>query len=298
MNRLKIAAAALVLTGAALAQTQKLRTFDSAQDAAQTLIHAAASDDAATLTALFGPGGKRILASGDDETDKKERAEFAKLAGSKHRLEADPMNPNRMILDVGSEDWPFPVPIVKKNAKWSFDPAEGQMEMRARRVGANELNTIEICAGYVEAQQQYAAAHGGDGMHAYAQRVMSSPGKQDGLFSQVSGGAQPLVPQRFAEAAADSGTAQLKPYHGYYFKILKAQGPNAAEGSHNYIVKDTMIGGFGLVGWPAEYGVTGVHTFLVNFKGEIFEKDLGPATGAKAKLITRFDPDRSWTLVE
>ena len=294
MKRLPLASAALLLTGAALAQTQTLRTFDSAQDAAETLIHAAASDDSATLASLFGPAGKRILASGDDATDKQERTAFAKLAESKHRLEADPMNPRRMILDVGSEDWPFPVPIVNRNGKWSFDPAEGQMEMRARRVGANELNTIEICAGYVEAQQQYAAARGGN----YAQRIMSSPDKQDGLFSHLSGSAQPLVPQRFAEAAADGGTAQLKPYHGYYFKVLKAQGPNAAEGAHNYVVKNSMIGGFGLVGWPAEYGVTGVHTFIVNFKGEIYEKDMGPGTAAKAKTIVRFDPDRSWTSVE
>ncbi len=297
MRRLHLAALAM-MAGVALAQAPSgVKTFDSAQDAAATLIHAAASDDSATLNSLFGPGGKKVLASGDEQSDTKERAEFAKLAESKHRLEADPMNPNRMILDVGAEDWPFPIPIVKKNGKWSFDATQGQMEMRARRVGANELNTIEICAGYVEAQQQYAAAHSGDGMHAYAQRIMSSPGKQDGLFSQVSSG-QPLVPQRFAQAAADGGSAQLKPYHGYYFKVLKAQGPNASEGAHNYMVKDAMIGGFGLVAWPAEYGVTGIHTFIVNFRGEIYEKNLGASSAAKAKMITRFDPDKSWTMVE
>ncbi len=288
---------------ATAAKQSSVTTFASAEEAADALIHATQNDDTAALSALFGPRAKRVLTSGDAARDKQERAEFGRLAAGNHHLEADPMNRRRMVLAVGTQDWPFPIPIVQKNGTWSFDPESGEQEMHARRIGANELNTIEICAGYVEAQQAYAAqVPGPGGMREYAQHVMSLPGRKDGLFWQISnGGAAPLVPKRFAEASLDPrnpASASPVPYHGYLFHVLKSQGPNAPQGARSYVVKDAMIGGFGLVAWPAEYGVTGVHTFIVDQDGSVYERDLGPSTALTARNLKQFDPDRRWTLVE
>ena len=275
-----------------IAMAQAPKTFDSAEAAAQALIDATEKDDVTALAAIFGPGGKAVLTSGDAEQDKKERAEFARLARDKHQLEPDALNSAVMILGVGSEDWPFPVPIVQSKDKWYFDASQGAVEMRARRVGANELDTIEICASYVQAQMEFAAeVRDKHGMLEYAQRIANAKGQPDTL----------MVPKAFADAAVETakGTAaKPKPYHGYYFRVLQAQGPNAEGGRHNYMVKDSMIGGFGLVAWPARYGVTGVHTFIVNQDGIIYEKDLGtPATSLYTTVVS-YDPDKSWTRVE
>jgi hypothetical protein len=194
-----------------------------------------------------------------------------------------------VLLAIGDEDWPFPVPIVNANGKWSFDASETPVEMLARHIGANELDAIEISHGYVEAQMKYASAdREQDGMLKYAARLISTPGHHDGLFWE--GESEPLVPEGFAHA--DS-----KPYHGYYFRILKAQGPDAPGGAHNYAVKGKLVGGFALVAWPAQYGVTGVHSFIVNQNGVVYEKDIAPVAG-KTPTITRFDPDHSWQPVE
>jgi hypothetical protein len=196
------------------------------------------------------------------------------------------------ILAVGSEDWPFPVPIVHSKDTWYFDPSRGAVEMRARRVGTNELDTIEICASYVQAQTEYAAqVRDKHGMLEYAQRISAAQGQADTLS----------VPKAFADAAVETGkstTVKPKPYHGYYFRILQAQGPNAHGGRHNYMVKDSMIGGFGLVAWPARYGVTGVHTFIVNQDGVVYEKDLGNPATSLSTTVTSYDPDKSWMRVE
>jgi hypothetical protein len=300
MKLLIVTLGALTVWLPAISFGQTPKTFDSAEAAAQALMEAAEKDDVAGLSALFGPAGKDVLTSGDPEQDNKERAEFARLARDKHQLEPSEMNAAVMILSIGSEDWPFPVPIVRSKEKWSFDASQGAVEMRARRIGANELDAIEICAGYVEAQTEYAAQdRDNHKMLAYAQRIVSAEGRHDGLYWE--GSAESLVPKGFAEAAVETGrasAAKLKPYHGYYFRVLKAQGPNAEGGQHNYIVKDSMIGGFGLVAFPAHYGTSGVHTFIVNHDGVIYEKDLGsPATGALT-TVTRYDPDKSWTQVE
>jgi hypothetical protein len=199
-----------------------------------------------------------------------------------------------VILSIGDQDWPFPVPIVRVNGKWSFDASESKVEMQARRIGTDELDAIEICAGYVEAQQRYASqARDKDGMLRYASH-MSGPA--DGLSVKMDGA--PLVPEGLAEATWEGAKKPAKPYHGYYFRILAAQGPNARGGAHNYMVKDKLVGGFGLVAWPAEYGVTGIHTFMVNQDGIIYQKDIAPAPGALSISITRYDPDPSWSLVD
>jgi hypothetical protein len=292
VRTLTITFGALMIGLPVIAMAQAPKTFDSAEAAAQALIDATEKDDVTALAAIFGPGGKAVLTSGDAEQDKKERAEFARLARDKHQLEPDALNSAVMILGVGSEDWPFPVPIVQSKDKWYFDASQGAVEMRARRVGANELDTIEICASYVQAQMEFAAeVRDKHGMLEYAQRIANAKGQPDTL----------MVPKAFADAAVETakGTAaKPKPYHGYYFRVLQAQGPNAEGGRHNYMVKDSMIGGFGLVAWPARYGVTGVHTFIVNQDGIIYEKDLGTPATSLSTTVVSYDPDKSWTRVE
>ena len=300
MKTLTIALGALIMGLPAITLAQTPKAFDSAESAAQALIDATEKDDVAALAALFGPGGKGVLTSGDAEQDRKERAEFARLARDKHRLEPDPLNSAATILDIGSEDWPFPIPIVRSKDKWYFDASRGAVEMRARRIGANELDTIEICAGYVQAQMEYAAqVRDKHGMLEYAQRIAGAQGQPDTLY--WGGSAEPLVPKTFADAAIETGQpagVKPKPYHGYYFRVLRAQGPNAAGGRHSFVVKDSMIGGFGLVAWPAHYGVSGIHTFMVNQDGAIYEKDLGNPVAATSTTVVSYDPDKSWTRVQ
>jgi hypothetical protein len=282
----------LAICGSAAAQTQK--TFGSAQAAADALIGAARMRDLAEITVIFGPQGKNVLMSGVTDGNNAEIAEFAQIAQDKHELQPDPMNRDRMVLFVGLQDWPFPVPIVRTNGQWRFDAEEGAFEMRTRRIGRNELDAIETCSGYVEAQQKYAMVdYNKDGIYEYAQRIMSSPGKEDGLY--WAGASEPLVPQRFAEASLP---VQLKPYHGYYFRVLTSQGPEAPGGAHNYLAKTSLIGGFGLVAWPAEYGVTGVQTFIVNQDGVVYEKDMGKPASSTTPPVTSFNPGKAWTPVD
>jgi hypothetical protein len=262
----------ILISAGALAFAQAQKTFDSPEAAARALIDAAASHNSAELRAIFGVQGKSILTSGDETRDKAEQQEFANIARSKYSLQRDSMDSNRMILSVGEQDWPFPAPIVKKNGAWMFDSGTGAMAMKARRIGANELDVIEICAGVVAAQLKYAE-------HSPAH-----------VYSSTLAGLEPDVPRAFT--AATGSTA--KPYHGYYFALLKSQGANSPGGSHNYVVKDTMMGGFALVGWPAQYGVSGVNTFIVNQDGAVYEKDLGAHANPP---VAAFNPDGSWKLV-
>ena len=208
------------------------------------------------------------------------------------------MHPNHAILAIGDEDWPFPVPIRRVNGQWSFDASQAPVEMRARRIGADELDAIEICNGYVDAQKKYASEfHDGNGMLAYAPRLLSRPGQRDGLYWE--GASDPLIPGKLAHAAWDGAVkGQAQPYHGYYFRVLDGQGASAPGGAHNYLVKDKLIGGFGLAAWPAEYGVTGIHTFIVNQDGVVYQKDIAPIAGKVPRPIVRFDPDFSWEPVE
>jgi hypothetical protein len=272
--------------------------FDSPEDAIKALIDAANSHDTARLSAILGPQAKEILTSGNPTQDTAEQTEFARLAHTKHRFQIAAMNPNRAVFCIGDEDWPFPIPLVRTKGTWAFDASQSRMEMRARRIGADELDAIEICRGYVEAQQKYSSEDSGkDGMREYASHLMSSPGQHNGLYWE--GASEPLVPEGFAQAEANSiGKGQAKPYHGYYFRILEKQGAAATGGAHIYVVKNKLIGGFGLVAWPAEYGVTGIHTFIVNQNGVVFQKDIAPVSGKAAAVVTSFDPDPSWEPVD
>jgi hypothetical protein len=287
-----------VLAFACAAPTIAQQRFDSAEAAAQAVIDAADAHDSARLAAIFGPQAKETLTSGDAAQDRAEQTEFARLARTKHRLEISPMNPNRAILAIGDEDWPFPVPIVRTKGEWSFDASETPVEMHARRIGTNELDAIEICHGYVEAQVKFASEdRDKDGMLEYAPRLMSAPDQHDGLYWE--GASDPLIPEGLARAAWDGvQKGRAKPYHGYYFRVLEGQGSNAPGGAHNYFVKNKLIGGFGLVAWPADYGATGIHTFIVNQDGVVYQKDIPTVPGKPAPLITRFDPDYSWEPVD
>ena len=290
--------AGLTFGGGLLLEAQQ--TFGTPQEAAQAVIDAAEHNDSAAMLKLFGPGGKEIVESGDPAQDKEGRAEFARAAHEKLKVEEDPTNPDRATLSVGSQDWPFPVPLVRKDGKWHFDSAAGKIQIVAHRIGENEVNAVEICRAYVEAQMEYASQdHDQDGILEYAQKIVSTPGKQDGLYWE--GATETLVPKAFAAAAeANAAEGGRKPdrFHGYYFRILKAQGPDAPGGAFDYVVKGNMIGGFALVAYPAEYGVSGVKTFVVSHHGVVYEKDLGPTTATLARQMTRFNPDKRWKEVE
>jgi len=284
-------AAALLLQAA---PPESQRSFATPQEAIQAIVDAAEHNDSAGLLQLFGPDGKDILDTGDPAQDKDLRAEFARSAHEKLQIEQDPTNPDRATFAVGEQDWPFPVPLVREGGKWRLDPRSGRLEILARRVGRNELNAMDICRAYVEAQLQYASEdRDKDGVLEYAQRVASTPGKQDGLYSDNA--SETLVPKAFAVAAS---TGKAEPYHGYYFRVLKSQGPEATGGQLDYVVKGKMIGGFALVAWPAEYGVSGVQTFIVSHEGLVYGKDLGINTSTQARQMTRFNPDKSWRRID
>jgi hypothetical protein len=295
-GRLYSICAAMVIVCAAPSIAQE--RFDSPEAAAQAVIDAAEHQDSARLSAIFGSRATGILTSGDSTQDRGEQAEFARLARAKHRLEMSPVRPNRAILAVGEEDWPFPVPILRINGSWRFDASQTPVEMRARKIGTDELDAIEICRGYVEAQLKYAAEdRDQDGLLKYAPRLMSTPGRHDGLYWE--GTSDPLVPEGLARAAWDGGRkGQARPYHGYYFQVLEGQGSHASGGAHNYLLKDKLIGGFGLVAWPAAYGVTGIHTFIVNQEGVVYQKDMAPSRAKPSLPMKRYDPDQSWEPVE
>jgi hypothetical protein len=294
MVALALALGIAVIPGAA--QTGQ-KTFATPQEAAQALVDASAANDTAAMLQIFGPAGKDIAQSGDAASDKERREQFAALAHQKMTVELDEDKDLATVI-VGPDAWPLPVPIVLEKGRWRFNSAVGRVEVLARRVGRNELTAMEVCRAYVEAQTEYASRdRTAGGMLQYAQKILSSPGKKDGLYWE--GEPDNLVPKAFADASAGMQAEGKKPlpYHGYYFRILKAQGPDAEGGAMDYVVGGKMMGGFALVAYPTEYGVSGIETFLVNHRGKVYEKDLGATTGVVARQMTRFNPDKSWKLV-
>jgi len=275
------------------------KKFDTPEQAADALVEAAAKFDVDALEEIFGPDNSDIVLSGEFPQDRKRALDFAAEAREKKSVSVDPKRGTRAFLIVGNEEWPFPVPLVKLGNKWYFDAKAGRQELLHRRVGSNELDAIDICRGYVEAQHQYALQkREGYGVNEYAQRIISTPGQQDGLAWQNSDGSWGgPVGEKVAHAIEQGYAIGAEPYHGYFFKILKGQGPAAPLGQLDYVVKGVMIGGFALVAAPAEYGVTGLKTFMVSNDGVVYEKDFGPATLNKFIRMERFDPDRSWNPV-
>src|SRR5262249_11477488 len=262
----------------------------SPQQAADALVNAADKFDVPELIKIFGPDGDDIVLTGEYPQDRKRAADFAAEAREKKSVSVEPKNGNRAFLLVGNEDWPFPVPIVKKGNKWSFDAKAGRQELLYRRIGANELDAIAISRGYVEAQNEFAyRKREGYDVNEYAQRIISTPGKQDGLAYQNPDGTWGgPIGEKTARAIEQGYSSRAEPYHGYFFKILKGQGPAAPLGEMDFVVKGLMIGGFALVAAPAEYCVTGVKTFIVSHDGVVYQKDLGPASLEEFKKMERF----------
>jgi len=275
------------------------KSFATPQQAADALVAAAENFDENTLEQLFGPGGDDIYLTGEYPQDRRRAADFAAEAREKKTVSVDPKTGNRAFLLVGDEDWPFPVPIVKLGAGWVFDAKAGRQELLYRRIGSNELDAIDICHGYVEAQHDYAfQKREGYEVNQYAQRIISTPGKQDGLAWQNPDGSWGgPIGEKIARAIEQGYSPSAEPYHGYFFKILKGQGPAAPLGEMDFVVKGLMIGGFALVAAPAEYGVTGVKTFIVSHDGVVYQKDFGPATLNEFAKMERFNPDSSWKVV-
>ena len=295
---------ALVASNSAVAADKaKQKTFTSPEDAAKAVIAAAKAGNSKEIAAIFGPGSEKVLQSGDKVADKEARERFAKAAEEANALEKS--GEAKAILTVGKDKWPFPVPIVKADSGWRFDLEAGKEEILNRRIGQNELFTMQAVLAYGDAQREYYTRNPDKSklLH-YAQKMASSPGKRDGLYFPVKAGEapSPLGPrfdaakaQGYAGKAADGKPA---PYHGYKYKILTGQGPDAKGGAYDYIAGGKMIGGFGLVAWPATYGNSGVMTFIVNHDGVVYEKDLGPGTEAAAQKLTKFNPDKTWKAVE
>jgi hypothetical protein len=282
----------------------KGKEFDTPKQAAEALAQAAESFDTGKLKEILGPDSEDIIASEDPVQDKNRAAEFAAKAKEKMSIQIDKKNPNQAIVLVGNDDFPLPIPLVKRNGKWSFDTKVGREEILNRRIGANELNAIEICRGFVEAQHEYAMEkHDGSKVNQYAQHILSTPGKHDGLAWQNSDGtwAGPVgeeVAKALEEGYSFQPGGNPKPYHGYYFKVLKGQGPAAPMGEMDFMVGGAMIGGFALAAAPAEYRVTGVQTFIVGPDGVVYEKDLGPDTVKTFQSMDKYNPDKTWKVTE
>jgi hypothetical protein len=300
-----IAVAALILVLSVplqgYAAQARQTTFGSPGEAVKALVDAVKAGDMKALSGIFGPAGKDVLSSGDATQDRAGRERFLKAYETKNALVQD--GDAKAVLQIGAEEWPFPIPIVKKGEKWSFDTKKGREELINRRIGKNELNTIQVCLAYVDAQREYASKdRDGDGRFEYAQKIVSTPGTKDGLYWEAKTGEEESPLGDFAARATKEGYKKTSnkpiPYHGYFFKILKAQGKNAPGGAYDYIHKGKMIGGFGLVAYPAQYGVSGVMTFVVNHEGAVYEKNLGKNTEKLARTIKRFDPDKTWKKVE
>jgi Protein of unknown function (DUF2950) len=277
----------------------RAKTFDTPQLAAKELIAAAEKFDVGALEEIFGREGDDIVLSGEFPQDKKRALDFAAEAREKNSVSVDPKRANRAFVLVGNEDWPFPVPLVKVGGKWSFDAQAGREELLNRRIGSNELDAIDICHGYVEAQYDYAfEKREGYAVNQYAQKIISTPGKKDGLAWQNADGSWGgPVGEKIAEAIEQGYSPSAQPYHGYFFKILKGQGSAAPLGQLDYVIEGAMIGGFALVAAPAEYGETGIKTFIVSQDGIVYQRDFGPASLEEFASMERFNPDPSWTPV-
>ena len=290
---------ALVITSHAAMAQQK--TFPSAEEAVKAAVAAAKSANDNELLAIFGPQSKDILFSGDPVADKRRREEFVTAFDEKNHLETKGED---KILIVGKEDWPFPIPLVKKGDSWIFDTNQGRQEILNRRVGRNELDTIQTCLAIVDAEREYAMKdRDRNGLLEYAQKFISDPGKKNGLYWQTKPGEPesplgPIMTQARSEGYQGKPSTTPGPYNGYYYRILTAQGKDAAGGAYSYMVNGKMIGGFAVVAYPAQYGNSGVMTFIVNYDGKVFQKDLGPNTATVAKSMKEYNPDKTWTAVQ
>ena len=291
----------LAATSMAWAATPKQATFKSPEAAADALVAALKANDERRLVALFGPDGGKLVGSGDATADQAIRARFVTAFEEAHKIEMQ--GDAKAVLSVGKDDWPLPIPIVKRGETWRFDAKKGKNELVNRRIGENELSTIQVLLAVVDAQREYSSEdRNGDGRLEYAQRFRSRPGRTDGLFWPASQGQGESPLGALAATASREGykaeSGKRTPYHGYYFKILTGQGKDAPGGAYSYLAQGHMIGGFAVVAWPAKYGSSGIMTFIVNQDGVVYEKNLGADTAAIANSMSLFNPDASWTKVD
>jgi Protein of unknown function (DUF2950) len=299
MNRILVSwmMAALLCTASSVVTAQQ--TFKTPDEAASALVKAAEASDMKALVTVLGPDGEDVVSSGDEVADAATREKFVAAYNAKHQITME--GDNKAVMVIGQEDFPLPIPIVRKDGMWRFDTAAGLDEILFRRIGKNELDAIQASLAYVDAQNEYAEKdRTGAGINTYAQRIISQPGKKDGLYWPTSPGEEEsplgeLVAQATAQGYRVGGGRT--PYHGYYFKILTKQGPAAPGGELDYVVDGKMIGGFALVAYPAEYRNSGVMTFIVNHSGDVFQTDLGANTAKVAERMTSFNPDSTWQKV-
>jgi Protein of unknown function (DUF2950) len=298
MPRLSILLLALLVTQAACDRAIRQQDFESAEAAAQALIAAVQSGETRATLEVLGKDAEPVLNSGDSVQDKNSRERFLQAYAQAHELEtaAD----GAITLEVGADEWPFPFPIVERDGRYRFDSGAGIEEIINRRVGANELSAIQSCLAFVDAQREYYVRNvEQDSLLHFAQKLVSAEGRKDGLYWPNSGEEPPSpLGEEFARARAEGylpeAAAKTTPYHGYVFRLLTSQGTNAAGGAYDYMVNDKMLGGFAMIASPAEYGTSGVMTFIVNHDGVVFSKDLGSMTATSAQLIKSFNPDSSW----
>jgi hypothetical protein len=272
------------------------QSFGNPEEAASALASAVKSGMNQNVLKVLGAEGGDIISSGDDVADTEARNKFVSAYDAKHSVNVDG---KKASLIIGADDFPFPIPLIHTKTGWEFDTAEGRQEILYRRIGRNELDTIQTCLAFVDAEDEYAEKDRGDGVGLYAQRIVSSSGKKDGLYWPSDSNDSPLGPLA-ADASAEGYKAgsEPQPYHGYYYRILTQQGASALGGALNYVVKGKMIGGFALIAYPADHGNSGIMTFIVSHAGTVYQRDLGKDTEARVKSMTSFDPDKTWKQVD
>ncbi|MEN6438754.1 MAG: DUF2950 domain-containing protein [Syntrophobacter sp.] len=299
------------LSGAALAEGGKHKgqrtvdsgkTFSMPEEAVQALVVAAKTNDTQQLLAILGTDGKQLVFSGDEVEDRTTLERFTRAYEEKNQVVRE--SEKKAILEVGKDGWPLPIPIVKTSGgEWRFDTRQGKEEILNRRIGGNELSTIQVCLAYVEAQREFASKDRGNGLLEYAQKFISDPGKKNGLYWEAKEGEEqsplgPFIGYAIKEGYGKKKGDQPTPYHGYFYKILKVQGKYAPRGAYSYVVDDRMVGGFAMVAYPAQYGVSGLMTFIVSHDGVVYEKNLGNKTLSAAQAMTSFNPDKTWQKVK
>jgi hypothetical protein len=283
--------------GVAMGASAKQKSFPTPEEGVQALLEAAQRHDQTTLLAVLGPEAKSLVSTGDPVSDRASNERFVKAYEEAHTLVQS--GDTKVVLQIGKDEWPFPIPLIKDSAGWRFDTQAGKEELLNRRIGRNELDVIQVCLAYVDAQREYYMRNPlNSALLQYASKLISTKGKRDGLYWETSADEPPsplgpLVAQARREGYKRAA-GKPTPYHGYYYKMLTGQGPDAPGGAYDYVVRGKMIGGFALVAYPAQYGSSGIMTFIVNHDGVVYEKDLGPNTAATAQSMTKFNPDKTW----
>jgi hypothetical protein len=283
--------------GIAIAAPTRQQSFPSPEAGVQALLDAAKNNDTKAMLQIFGPEAQSLISTGDPVSDRARRARFVQAYEEEHTLVQS--GDTKAMLQIGKDAWPFPIPLVKDSTSWHFDSKEGKEELLNRRIGRNELDVIQVCLAYVDAQREYYIRNPRRvALLQYATKFMSTKGKRDGLYWETKADEPPSPLGPLLVRARGEGynpkAGKPTPYHGYYYKMLTGQGPKAPGGAYDYVVRGQMIGGFAMVAYPAQYGSSGIMTFIVNHEGVVYQKDLGPRTAALAKSMTKFNPDETW----